>query len=109
MLGCNDAAIQAAGTTYVDKLLKGADASMTPIEQVGQIALTVNARTAKSLGLASIDRGPRGSNHRIGARDQEAAWTQSFPRRLLATNAPANDNPIGRRLRRRQNQPRWRA
>jgi len=52
MLGCNDAAIQAAGTTYVDKLLKGADASMTPIEQVGQIALTVNARTAKSLGLA---------------------------------------------------------
>jgi len=52
MLGCNDAAIQAAGTTYVDKLLKGADASMTPIEQVGQIALTVNVRTAKSLGLA---------------------------------------------------------
>jgi putative ABC transport system substrate-binding protein len=37
---------------YVDKLLKGADASTTPIEQVGQIALTVNARTAKALGLA---------------------------------------------------------
>lgn len=37
---------------FVDKILKGADASAVPIEQVSKIGLTVNMATARRIGLA---------------------------------------------------------
>lgn len=37
---------------FVDKLLKGADASTLPIEQVKKIGLTLNLRAAKALGVS---------------------------------------------------------
>jgi putative ABC transport system substrate-binding protein len=37
--------------TYVDKVLKGGDASTIPIEQVGTVGLTINMAAAKALGL----------------------------------------------------------
>jgi ABC-type uncharacterized transport system substrate-binding protein len=37
---------------FVDKILKGADASTLPIEQVRKIGFTFNQGTAKALGLA---------------------------------------------------------
>jgi ABC-type uncharacterized transport system substrate-binding protein len=36
---------------FVDKLLKGADASNIPIEQVSKIGLTLNLVAARALGL----------------------------------------------------------
>jgi len=36
---------------FVDKLLKGADASRIPIEQVSRIGLTLNAGAARRIGL----------------------------------------------------------
>jgi putative tryptophan/tyrosine transport system substrate-binding protein len=36
---------------FVDKLLKGADANSLPIEQVSKIALTINDKAVKALGL----------------------------------------------------------
>jgi putative ABC transport system substrate-binding protein len=36
---------------FVDKILKGADASALPIEQVSRIGLTLNTTTARNLGL----------------------------------------------------------
>lgn len=36
---------------FVDKILKGADASLTPIEQTSRISLTINAATARRMGL----------------------------------------------------------
>jgi putative ABC transport system substrate-binding protein len=36
---------------FVDKVLKGADASHIPIEQVRKIGLTLNLAAAKALGL----------------------------------------------------------
>jgi putative tryptophan/tyrosine transport system substrate-binding protein len=39
-------------SVFVDKILKGADANLIPIEQVRRIQLTVNAGAAKALGLA---------------------------------------------------------
>jgi putative ABC transport system substrate-binding protein len=38
--------------SFVDKVLKGADARHIPIEQVKTITLTLNLATAKALGLA---------------------------------------------------------
>jgi|KBSSwiStaDraftv2_1062776.scaffolds.fasta_scaffold88360_2 putative tryptophan/tyrosine transport system substrate-binding protein len=37
--------------TFVDKILKGADASRLPIEQVSRISLRINAGTARRMGL----------------------------------------------------------
>ena len=37
---------------FVDKVLKGESASEIPIEQVGRISLTLNAKTAKAMGFA---------------------------------------------------------
>ena len=36
---------------FVDKLVKGGNASAIPIEQVSRILLTLNMRVAKSFGL----------------------------------------------------------
>ena len=36
---------------FVDKVLKGADASAIPIEQVKKITLTLNLAAARALGL----------------------------------------------------------
>src|SRR5260221_13700720 len=36
---------------FVDKLVKGGDASTIPIEQVSRIVFTLNMRAAKNLGL----------------------------------------------------------
>jgi putative ABC transport system substrate-binding protein len=36
---------------FVDKILRGADASSVPIEQVKKITLTLNLRAAKALGI----------------------------------------------------------
>jgi len=36
---------------FVDKILKGTDASNIPIEQVSKIGLTINMGTAKALGI----------------------------------------------------------
>lgn len=36
---------------FVDRVLKGADASRTPIEQTSRISLTINAATARRIGL----------------------------------------------------------
>ena len=38
--------------TFVDKILKGADANTLPIEQVKRIGLTINMKAAKLIGLA---------------------------------------------------------
>jgi putative ABC transport system substrate-binding protein len=37
---------------FVDKVLKGESASVIPIEQMGRISLTLNAKTAKAMGFA---------------------------------------------------------
>jgi putative ABC transport system substrate-binding protein len=36
---------------FVDKILKGADASVVPIEQERRIALTINQGVARRIGL----------------------------------------------------------
>jgi putative ABC transport system substrate-binding protein len=37
---------------YVDRILKGAHPGQMPVEQASRLELVLNARTAKSLGIA---------------------------------------------------------
>jgi putative ABC transport system substrate-binding protein len=39
------------GADYVDKIIKGADPGRLPVQQPTQFALTINLKTASSLGL----------------------------------------------------------
>jgi putative ABC transport system substrate-binding protein len=41
----------AQGADYVDKIIKGADPGRLPVQQPTQFALTINLKTARSLGL----------------------------------------------------------
>jgi hypothetical protein len=48
---------RAAG--YVDRILKGAHPSDMPIEQATEVALNINLKTAKSIGLDDPTNPPR--------------------------------------------------
>ena len=39
------------GTVYVDKVLRGANPATLPVEQVKELELVINLKTAKALGL----------------------------------------------------------
>jgi putative ABC transport system substrate-binding protein len=41
----------AQGADYVDKIIKGADPGRLPVQQPTQFSLTINLKTANSLGL----------------------------------------------------------
>ena len=49
--GENLADVYATVATYVDKILKGAKAGELPFEQPNKLQLTINAKTAKALGI----------------------------------------------------------
>jgi len=66
---------------FVDKLLKGADASRIPIEQVSRIGLTLNAGAARRIGLTipqpilfRADRVIRSEERRVG-KECRSRWS----------------------------------
>ena len=54
--GVNLTAIYRRAATFVDKILKGANAGDLPIEQPTILELVVNLRTAKAIGLSISEK-----------------------------------------------------